>query len=71
MNKKQREAYAKYVGFALIMGVAAGFAFGLVVSDPVNAPVFAGAGAGLGIVLGSAIGHHRISGRKDRGAPSS
>ena len=65
MNEKQKEAYTKYVGFGLIMGVAVGFGFGLVVSGPIHAPMFAAAGAGIGIVTGSAIGHHKITGRRN------
>lgn len=69
MDKKDKETYAKYVGFGLIMGVAVGFGIGLVVSGPIYAPVFGGAGAGIGIVAGSVIGHHRVAGRRrERGS---
>ena len=69
MDEKHKAAYARYVGFGLITGVAVGFGIGLVVSGPIYAPVFGGAGAGIGIVAGSAIGHHRIAGRRsDRDA---
>ena len=39
MDKKHKEAYARYVGFGLIMGVAVGFGVGMVVSGPIYAPV--------------------------------
>ncbi len=57
---KKRIYSAKYVGFGLILGVAIGFGFGLIITNPTYAPVFAGAGAGIGIVIGSIIGHYKI-----------
>ena len=64
MNKKQKKEYSKYVGFGMIIGVAIGYGFGLIILGPVYASVFGGFGAGIGIVMGSIIGHSKIKKRR-------
>jgi hypothetical protein len=60
MDEKEKKEYSKWVGFGLIMGVAIGYGFGLIVSGPLYAPMFGAVGAGVGIVIGSIIGHTKI-----------
>lgn len=46
MNKED----TNYIGFGLILGVAIGFSFGLIINS-MNSPIF----AGIGIISGSII----------------
>jgi len=62
MKKEQ----TKYVGFGLILGVAIGFGFGLIITTPTYAPVFGGFGAGLGIVFGAMVSYSKTKKKESK-----